>query len=443
MTLIMAANNVRQDNKGLSVRGLIVAAYMALFILIVVLGGLSMTISIAGAVVTPGRLVVASYPKPIQHLKGGTVEKLLVSNGEKVKAGQLLIRLDDTQTKANLGVVQKRLNELNLRAARLIAEENGSESIVFPDDLEKQAAHDPAIAQQMSGEERLFDARRLSQARRKDQLAERIAQYEQQIEGLQAQVEGKRKEIALIDKETSGVNALVDQQLLSVTRLHDLQSQQARLEGELGGLISSIAETKGKITETELQRMQVDDDIKSQAASDLRDAQAQIAEYKERKIAADDDLDDIDIRAPQDGIVQGLAVHATRAVIGAGTPIMTIVPVQDNLLAEVRIAPQDIDQVKQGQKTMLRFSAFSQRTTPEISGHVVQISPDLTLDQKTGAGFYLARVAPDTNELSKLGAVKLVPGMPVEAFIQTGYRTIISYLLKPATDQISHAFKED
>ena len=426
-----------------STRGLVGAAYATLFLLVVCLGGMAATISLSGAVVTSGRLVVASYPKPIQHLKGGTVAELLVANGDTVKANQLLIRLDETQTRANLGIVEKRLKELRTRAVRLLAEEGGQEALAFPEDLIAVSATDPDMAKLIDGEKRLFDARRLSQSRRKDQLGERIAQLGQQIEGLNAQIEGKRKEAALVEKETSGVGQLVGQQLLSITRLHDLQSQSARLEGELGGLISSVAEAKGKITETELQRLQIDDDVKSQSASDLREVQGQIAEYEERAIAARDDLAHIDIRAPQDGIIQDLAVHTSGAVITPGNPIMTIVPVQDNLLAEVRIAPQDIDQIFEGQKAIMRFSAFNQRTTPEISGHVVQISPDLTIDQKTGTGFYLVRVAPKEKDIPKLGAVKLVPGMPIEAFVETGDRTILSYLMKPATDQISRAFRGD
>lgn len=426
-----------------STRGLVAAAYLTLFLLVVCLGGMAATISLSGAVVTSGRLVVASYPKPIQHLKGGTVAELLVANGDSVKTDQPLLRLDDTQTRANLGIVEKRLKELKVRAARLLAEEGGRETLTFPRDLTERAATDPDMASLMDGEQRLFEARRLSQSRRKDQLDQRIAQLGQQIEGLNAQIEGKRKEAALVSKEASGVGQLVGQQLLSVTRLHDLQSQSARLEGELGGLISSVAEARGKITETELQRLQIDDDVKSQSASDLREVQGQIAEYEERAIAARDDLAHIEIRAPQDGIVQDLTVHTNRAVITPGSPIMTIVPVQDNLLAEVRIAPQDIDQIFEGQKATLRFSAFNQRTTPEITGHVVQISPDLTIDQKSGAGFYLVRLAPEETETSKLGAVRLMPGMPVEAFVKTVDRTILSYLLKPATDQIERAFRGD
>lgn len=422
---------------------LVAVAYFALFLLFVVLGSLSAMISISGAVVTSGRLVVASYPKPVGHLKGGIVETMFVTNGDKVSAGQVLIRLDDTQTKANLAVVEKRLNELTARSARLQAEERDADQIIFGTEFKNEALHSPEIRALIDGETYLFEARKLAASRRKDQLDQRILQYGQQIQGTEAQLAGSRKQLTLIRKEADGVGSLVGQQLLSVTRLDDLQSQEARLEGELGNLTSSVAEIQGKITETRLQRMQVDDDRISQASSDLRDVQAQIAEYSERKIAAEDDLKHIDILAPQDGVVQDLAVHIMGAVVTPGTPVMTIVPVQDHLLAEVRIAPQDIDEVYQGQRTTMRFSAFNQRTTPEILGRIVEISPDLVIDQKTGAGYYLARVEPNDGEVQKLGSVKLIPGMPIETYIQTRKRTVLSYLLKPAVDQIQRAFKED
>lgn len=428
---------------GPAVRGLVSFAYATLFLLIVGLGGLSTVISLAGAVVTPGRLVVASYHKPVQHLKGGTVDTLFVENGDEVSAGQMLVRLDETQTRANLEIVSQRLNELKVRSARLLAEEGGLSAIEFPQDIAAKAKQDPEFAKLVSGEEGLFDARRLSQSRRKDQLTERVLQYRKQIDGLQAQIEGKRQEIALIREEMSGVRELVEKELLSKTRLTELQRQEAQLQGQLGGLVSSIAETEGRITETELQKLQVDDDIRSQASSDLRDAQAQIAEYEERRVAAEDELAHVEIRAPEDGVVQELSVHAAGAVVGAGTPIMTIVPVKDNLVAEVKIAPQDIDQIAIGQKAVLRLSALNQRTTPEIAGEVVHVSADLTQDARTGESFFLARVAPDKDDLEKLVMVKLLPGMPAEVFIQTEPRTILSYLLKPAMDQVNRAFREE
>lgn len=441
MSAIAVSNS--QEASRLSTRGFILSTYTVLFLLVFVLGGLAASVTLSGAVVTSGRFVVSSYTKPVQHLKGGTVDTIMVSNGDKVTAGQTLIRLDDTQTKANLEIIEKRINEFTVRGARLMAEESGAASVQFPDMITEKAKTRPEIAAMIAGETRLFEARRLSQQRSKDQLSERIAQYSQQIEGLNAQIAGKKQEIALIRKEMEGVGELVSKELLSVTRLTELQRQEAQLQGQLGGLIASVAETRGRITETRLQRLQIDDDIRSQASSDLRDIQAEKAEYDERWIAAEDDLKHIDITAPQDGVVQGLAVHSAGAVIGAGSTIMAIVPVDDRLVAEVRAAPKDIDQLEQGQRTMLRLSAFNQRVTPEIKGHIIHISADLTSDQRTGESFYLVRLAIDDGELAKLDGLSLAPGMPVEAFIQTGQRTILSYLLKPATDQIKRAFREE
>ncbi len=426
-----------------SFKGLVVSTYAALALLIVGLGGMAASISLAGAVVVPGRFVVASYPKPVQHLKGGIVEQILVEDGDRVSAGQLLLRMDETQTKSNLDIVRKRLNELNIRSARLLAEESGFSIVRFSEETRDVAANDHEVATLMEGERRLFHARQLTQERRKAQLAERVLQYQKQIEGLEAQIAGKREEIALARKEMEGVKALVEKKLLNVSRLSALQRLQAQLQGQLGGMISAVAETEGQIAETELRKLQVDDDVKSQASADLREVQAQIAEFEERRISAEDELSLVEIRAPQNGVVQNLSVHAAKAVVAPGNPILTIIPIEDNLIAEVRIAPQDIDQIVVGQNAVMRLSAFNQRTTPEISGHIVHISADLTQDQQTGEGFYRVRVTPNPDELAKLDKIKLLPGMPAEVFIQTEARSILSYLIKPASDQMRRAFREE
>lgn len=426
-----------------SVKSLLVLAYGTLFLLIGGLGGLAATISLSGAVVAVGHLVVSSYPKAVQHLEGGTVAEIDVSNGDRVTAGEVLIRLDGTQIKASLGIVNRRLDEMMAREARLTAEIEGAERITFPEELMARAAEKPDVARLVKAEENLFSARRLSLSRKKEQLAQRVQQLRKEIEGLEAQTKGKQQEIGLIQKELSGVRDLVSKELLSVTRLNALEREEARLTGEMGGLISSIAQSNGRIAETELQILQQDDDLRSEAATDIRQVQAEIGEFAERKVAGEDQLENIEIRAPQDGVVHQLSIHAAGAVVAPGTPIMTIVPVGDALIAEVQIQPQDIDQLQPGQPATLRLSAFNMATTPEIAGTVGQISADLSTDQRTGVGYYTARIALETSEVAKLGNLALVPGMPVEAFVRTGDRTILSYLMKPATDQMSRAFREE
>jgi HlyD family secretion protein len=407
-----------------------------------VMGGLAATTHLSGAVIASGTVVVDTYVKPVQHQKGGTVGQIFVKNGDLVEAGQILIHLDDTQTRANLAIVTKRLNELSARTARLVAERDGAPSINFFQELLAKAS-DPEAARSVEGEERLFANRRSSLVGRKAQLRERIQQLKQEAEGLIAQETGKRQEIALIEKELESVQRLFDQGLVPANRVYALQREAASLTGELGSLVATEAQTKGKITETELQIIQIDDDQRSEVSDQLRQAEGDIGEYSERLVAAEDDLQRIDIRAPQGGIVHQLAVHAPGAVIAPGEAIMQIVPDRDVLIAEVKLSPTDIDQVNIGQAVHLRFSAFSQRNTPELSGVVTSVAADLTTDQRSGQSYYVVRTKVSDGEWQRLGQVTPVPGMPVEAFIQTGERTALAYLTKPLMDQVARAFKEE
>ena len=229
--------------------------------------------------------------------------------------------------------------------------------------------------------------------------------------------------------------------LVQIQRVTALERDAARLEGERGSLVSSIAQTKGKITETELQILQIDQDLRTEVGKELAEIRGKIAELVERKVAAEDQLKRIDIRAPQDGMVHQSSVHTVGGVITAGEAIMLIVPQADALTVESKLMPQDIDQVRPGQTAALRFSAFNQRTTPELNGLVTRVSADLTTDQRTGATYYTVRISISDEQVARLGGLKLLPGMPVEAFIQTGERTVVSYLTKPFTDQAARSFR--
>jgi HlyD family secretion protein len=294
----------------------------------------------------------------------------------------------------------------------------------------------------LGGERSLFEARRTAIEGQRAQLSERVTQLREEIRGLEAQAAAKRKQTALINQELEGVDRLYKQNLVPITRLTSLQREASRLDGEEGQLVASIAASRGKIAETELQIIQLVQDLKREVAAELRDSQAKIGELVERKVAAEDQLRRVDIRAPQNGFVHQLAAHTIGGVINAGEPIMLIVPQADSLVVETRIAPQDIDQVHPGQRVNLRFSAFSQRTTPEIFGTVSRVSADLTREQQTNTSYYTVRVSIPEDELKKLEGKALIPGMPVEAFIQTGSRTALSYLVKPFEDQVARAFRE-
>jgi len=411
-------------------------------LLVGVVGGLGATTYLSGAVIATGTLLVDSYVKPVQHQKGGTVGKIFVKNGSRVDAGQILVHLDDTQLRANLAIISQRLIELSATAARLRAEQDGDEEIKFPADL-LQGSADAAASDAIAGERRLFEDRRTSRTSRKAQLRERIKQLRQEADGLTAQQTGKKAEMALIDKELESVNRLLARGMVEINRLYELQRESARLTGELGSLVASLAETNGKVAETELQIIQIDDDHRSEVSEQLRKTQSDISEFAERLAAAKDELQRVDIRAPQAGVVHELAVHAPGAVVAPGAAIMQIVPARDMLTPQVRVSPQDIDQVSVGQKVTLRFSAFNQRNTPEINGTVEQVAADVTADKQTGAAYYVVRISVSENEWKRLADLVPLPGMPVEAFVQTGARTALAYLTKPLTDQVARAFREE
>ncbi len=405
------------------------------------LGGWASTAQISGALISQGSLVVDSNVKKVQHPTGGVVGEVRVRDGDRVKAGDILVRLDETVTRANLAIVTKGLTELYARKARLAAERDGADAVEMPKELAGRA-DDPDVKEALGSERKLFELRRNARIGQKDQLKQRVKQLDEQVTGLVAQQAAKARETSLIDQELQGVRELWAKNLVQINRLTSLEREEARLQGERGQLIAGAAEAKGKIVETQLQIIQVDQELSSDVAKELREADSKIGEYVERKVTAEDQLKRIDIRAPQDGVVFQSTANTVGGVVTAGDAIMLIVPATDTLLVEARVDPKDIDQVQYGQPVVLRFSAFNTRTTPEINGSVVRVAADTNTDQRTGQSYYLVRIAMTTDELKRLGEVKLTPGMPVEAFIQTGDRTMLSYLLKPLHDQLMRAFRE-
>jgi HlyD family secretion protein len=424
-----------------SIRRHIVVGSVIVGVLLFGLGGWASTAEISGALIAQGSVVVDSNVKKVQHPTGGVVGELNVHDGDHVKAGDILLRLDETVTRANLAIVTKGLTELYARHARLAAERDGADTVEVPKELADNL-DDPDVKEALASERKLFDLRRQARVGQKDQLKERITQLQEQITGLTAQEDAKNKETDLINQELQGVRDLYAKNLVPLNRLTSLERDAAKIEGERGQLIASAAEAKGKVTETQLQIIQVDQDLSSDVAKELRETDSKIGEYVERKVTAEDQLKRTDIRAPQDGIVFQSTANTVGGVITAGDPIMLIVPESDNLLVEVKVDPKDIDQIQFNQPVVLRFSAFNVRTTPELNGTVVRIAADTTTDQRTGQSYYLVRIAMTADEIKQLGDGKLTPGMPVEAFIQTGERTMLSYLIKPLHDQLMRSFRE-
>lgn len=429
------------SNATMVIRQHIVVGLSVLTLLVVGVGGLAATTELSGAVIASGLLVVDSNVKKVQHPTGGVVGNLLVRDGVHVRAGDVVVRLDETVTRANLAIVVKAMDELSARQARLEAERDGDDTLSFPESLTSRKDN-PDVARILNAEQRLFDLRRIARSGQRSQLSERVEQLKEEVRGLAGQANAKGTEIELIGKELQAVRDLWQKNLVSISRLTQLERESARLEGERGQLTAAIAQAKGKISEVELQILQLDQDLRSEVAKELREIQARYAELVERKVTAEDQLKRIDIRAPIDGVVHQLAVHTVGGVIQPGEQLMLIVPDAEKLIVEVRINPQDVDQIRTGQRAVLRFAAFNQRTTPEIYGTVSQVSADIVLEQRTGAGFFVVRIALSEKEVSRLGGVKLVAGMPVESFIETGQRSIFSYLTKPIADHGMRAFRD-
>ena len=404
------------------------------------IGGWAATTELSGAVTAAGSVVVDSSVKKVQHLTGGIVGDLLVREGDRVRAGDTLVRLDETVLRAGLAIYTKGLDEMRARKARLTSERDGADVVVVPPELPGNASLE--FSQALDSERKLFDLRRAARQGQKSQLRQRIAQLDDEVRGYAALQQAKAEEIELIQRELIGVRTLWQKNLIQINRLTVLEREAARLKGELAQSIASTAQVRGKITEIELQIIQIDQDLSSEVAKELREIDGKIGEYIERKVTAEDQLKRVDIRAPQSGVVHQLSVHTVGGVVSPADPVMLIVPEADVLTVEAKISPTDIDQLYVGQAASLRFSAFNQRTTPQVQGTISRISADVTSDQRTGQNFYTARVLIPPEEMARLGTARLLPGMPAEIFAKTYDRSVLSYFIKPLSDQIVRAFRE-
>jgi HlyD family secretion protein len=432
----------REQDPKRAIRKLNMVGLAVVVLLVGGIGGWAATSQLTGAVIAPGTLVVESNIKKVQHPTGGIVGELLVREGSRVEQGDIVMRLDDTMTRATLGVVRSQIDELMAREARLLAERDGADEIAFPEELTKRK-HEKTVATALAGEDKLFHSRRSARTGQRAQLRERIAQSNEEIRGLSAQQEAKENEIKFISEEFTGVSHLYKQNLVSIQRFMSLQRDQARIQGERGVLIAEIARARAKISETELQIIQLDQDFRTEVLREQREAQGKIAELKERITAAEDQLKRVDLRAPQSGFVHQLAVHTVGGVIGNGETIMVIVPTADKLVVEAKVAPQDIDQVIPGSATTVRIMAGNQRTMIDLNGEITYIAADLTKDKdQQNLVYYQVRASIPEAEVRRLENLKLVPGMPAELFIQTHERTPLEYLLKPFQEQISRTFRE-
>ncbi len=412
--------------------------------LVVGIGGWAMTTELSSAIVASGTVVVENNVKKIQHLTGGIVEEVLVKEGDTVKAGQILLKLDGTTVRANLSIVQNTLAQLYARRARLLAEQLGSNDFAIPEDLSQLISGTSTPGEVLEQSERkLFISRKNALVGMKSQLASRKSQLVDETKGLTVQLTAIEDALKLIGEELSGLDKLYGKGLVSMQRLTELKRDRAQLEGDRGARLAARAQAAGKSSEIDLQILQLDEDRRTEIAKELTDVEGKIAEYEDRRVAAMDQLKRIDIRAPLDGRIYQLAVHTVNGVINPGEVLMLVVPGADGLTVEAKIATHDIDQIRLGQSVEVRFSAFNQRTTPIVEAEVVTIAPDLVTDQRTGMTYYPLRIRPKPESLTGLKGLTLYPGMPAEVFIKIADRTVISYLAKPLTEQIQHTFRED
>lgn len=431
-----------QEDALVSIRRYVVWGGLFAAAFLVLVGGWAFTARISGAVIATGSVKVLSDVKKVQPSTGGVVARINVRDGQAVKAGQTLILLDETVARANLAIVEKSLSELHARRSRLFAERDGASGVTFRNSPLGQISEE-IIAEIRTNETKLFQLRKSAYDGRKAQLSEQITQTEQEAGGYLRQIESIRAQQSFIAQELESVRSLWAQKLVPVTRLNALEREAARLSGEEGRLQAAVAQLAGKSAELKLAILQVDKELFSEVALELRDVDAKILEVEEQLVAAKDQLAKLELVSPQDGIVHQLNVKTVGGFVGAGDVLMLIVPSAERLVIDVRLGPTDIDQVTMGSEVMLRFSAFNQRITPELIGKIDFVSADTTTEQQTGIVFYSARVSVSDAELSKLEGFSLIPGMPVEVFIKTGDRTVMSILAKPLVDQLSRAFRQD
>ncbi|MGL3608995.1 HlyD family type I secretion periplasmic adaptor subunit [Rhizobium sp. G187] len=424
-----------------SIRNYSLLAFVTILVLVIGFCGWAATAKLSGAVIGHGVVVVDGNVKKIQHLAGGTVGEILVRNGTRVAQGDLLIRMDDTITRANLAIVTKQVDQLTALRLRLIAERDGLATMATAEASGLDRTEDGQSY--ICAEQALFAARRETLQSQQSQLRQRIGQIGQETGGLTVRLRAKEQELSWVEQELVRVRNLSGQQLIQFNRLAELERLRAQLDGERGQLIAEIARAGARITETELQILQLDQDRRTEIVTELRDVDNKLAELEEQQVTAEDELKRVEIRAPQDGIVHELAVHTIGGVIAPGETVMQIVPINDSLVVEARILPADIDQLHQGQDAVLRFSAFNQRITPEVFAKVETVAADLVTNPQTGEAWYSIRTRIPADEMAKLGNLTLLSGMPVEVFIKTGDRTAMSYLLKPLSDQLARAMNEE
>ncbi|ODT59711.1 MULTISPECIES: HlyD family type I secretion periplasmic adaptor subunit [Paracoccus] len=424
------------------VRGPIIAGIIGVVVLV---GGFALwatTTRISGAVVASGQVEVESNRQIVQHPDGGVVQQIAVSEGAQVAAGELLLSLDGTLLRTEHTIVEGQYFEILARRGRLEAERADAPQIGFADELLTAATHDPALAELIEGQSSLFLTRLDTLRQSLDQLAQQSGQIDSEVDGIDAQIAALARQRDLIGRELTDQQTLLARGLAQASRVLALEREAARMDGELGSLQAARASAAIRQTQLEIQRLRLAAERREEAETQLRDLGYRQLELAERRRSLIEQLDRLEIRAPVSGIVYNMQVTTPRSVIRPADPLLYIIPQDRPLVIGARVATINIDEIQLGQPVVLRFSAFSSRTTPEIDGRLDRISADALMDEATRTPYYRAEVSIPPDQLDKLGGLALVPGMPVEVYIQTGDRSPMAYLMKPLTDYFNRAFRE-
>lgn len=397
---------------------------------------------IQGAVIATGSVVVESKPKVIQHLDGGIIVDIPIKDGSRVAKGDLLMRLDPTAIEANQDLVSARYYESLARVARLEAERDDRRSIEFPESLLAQNA-DPIVSEAIDGQTKLFNARRRGGLGLVQQLEQRIAQSQDQIDGLNALIASKADQSNMIESELVDLREGVVRGVVPRVRVTSMEREASRIKGDTASHYADISRIRNSISELETQILQIRKDRLEEVLAELRVAQTEKSDLREQLVTATDQAERIDVLSPVDGLVHNLSMTTVGGVVAPGMEIMQIIPADDRLIIEAQVQIADIDQIYPGQIGNVRLSAFNARRTPEIKGTVLQASPDRLIDPVTGLPYFAVRIEIPQDELDRLGGLNLIPGMPAEIFLQTEKRSVMNYILRPALDAMSHGLREE
>jgi len=416
-------------------------AYVLIAALVLGFFGLSAILQVGGAVVGSGEVAVESNVKTLIHPTGGILKALMVRDGDHVAKGQLLMRLDQGVSSVGAESAALGLEQLLARRARLEAERDGASSILFPPDLTAKA--DARASEAMARERQLFALRRRERDGSIALLNQRVRQYDEQIASYQAQIAAIESQMTLIEPELAGLRKLHDRQLVTINRLNEMERTAVQMKGSKAALESNIAEARAHISEANEQILNVDKQIRSDAGNQLAEVVGQLNDQQVRVATTTDTVDRSEIRAPQSGVVDKVAYATIGSAVPPGQPLLQIVPDRDAMIVEARIRPQDVDQVRVGQAARVTFSGFNRQTTPDIPGKLTFVSPDLTSDQRTGQSFYRIKVRLDADALARAPQIALKAGMPAETFVETGNRSILSFLIKPLLDQLRYSMRSE